>query len=69
MWSRDSPAMPVYTNWTEKLLNEYSIKFLNEDKFLNEYNIFEWNLSIWMKMKFLNEIIEIDKTAQNWRKI
>ena len=45
------------------------IKFLNENKFLNEHHIFEWNESFWMKMKFLNEIIEIDKTTQNWTKI
>ena len=42
-----------------------NIKFLNENKFLNEYNIFESNLSFWMKIKFLNEIIKIDKQTQN----
>ena len=46
-----------------------NIKFFNEKKFLNEYNIFEWNQIFWINMKFLNEIIEIDKTTQNWKKI
>ena len=46
-----------------------NIKFFNENKLLNKYNIFEWNLRFWMKMKFLNEIIETDKATQNWRKI
>ena len=46
-----------------------NVKFSNENKFLNEYKISEWNLSFWIKMKFLNEIIEIDKTTQNLRKI
>ena len=42
------------------------VKFLSESMFLN---IFEWNQNFWMNMKFLHEIIEIDKATQNWRKI
>ena len=41
-----------------------NIKVLNENKFLNECNIFEWNQNFWINMKFLNLIIETDKTTQ-----
>ena len=36
--------------WIYKLKNYWmNIKFLNENKFLNEFNVFEWNQNFWMK--------------------
>lgn len=40
MQSGEFPTMPVYTNY--KVI-EMNVKFLHENKLLNEYNCSEWN--------------------------